>query len=421
MSYTIPGNRLYQIDDDYNVTRVDGRDLPLEEKDGKIPVPLYGYVKTVDKEWLYWLAYFKLELEKGYEYAVWEYVFKRHGLIYVHSKDPMIVVFKNPVTVIGDKGLRIIPRFPNYAISEKGDLLKISTKRYIAYNKDKYIGNTYPRISVVDQVSNQSYGQPLHRLVAMAWVKNDDFITKPIVDHIDANKTNCHASNLQWISYRDNIAKAVGFCNMDKSLKILGDRFKARNIPKRGLLHNVYIRNIDTKEVIECKSLAEAVRRIGRSRINAIHTPLRKGFVWKGKNGRFEISYKNNDWAYIDKEPSGYTDRVIITVTDKKTGEKRVYHNSIDFRLKELNRKGGLSMAKAIKKLKELNPDLKVEYVNNKTNTRVIAHHIETDKAYKFRTHKELGKFIGVGKSTVQKYIKKCDGTTINGYLIYEE
>ena len=44
-----------------------------------------------------------------------------------------------------------------------------------------------------------------HRLVAAAFVPNDDPEVKNTVDHIDADKNNNCASNLRWLSLADNI------------------------------------------------------------------------------------------------------------------------------------------------------------------------------------------------------------------------
>lgn len=44
-----------------------------------------------------------------------------------------------------------------------------------------------------------------HRLVAEAFVENDDPTEKNTVDHIDANKQNNCSSNLRWLSLADNV------------------------------------------------------------------------------------------------------------------------------------------------------------------------------------------------------------------------
>lgn len=42
----------------------------------------------------------------------------------------------------------------------------------------------------------------VHRIVAKAFIENHD--NKKVVNHIDGNKLNNYASNLEWVSYREN-------------------------------------------------------------------------------------------------------------------------------------------------------------------------------------------------------------------------
>ena len=54
-------------------------------------------------------------------------------------------------------------------------------------------------------------GQPRYflvsRLVADAFCTNSDPSTKTTVDHIDGDKQNNKASNLQWLSLAENVRK----------------------------------------------------------------------------------------------------------------------------------------------------------------------------------------------------------------------
>ena len=49
----------------------------------------------------------------------------------------------------------------------------------------------------------------VHRLVAEAFIPNDDPETKDTVDHIDGNKSNNEASNLRWLNRAENTRLAM--------------------------------------------------------------------------------------------------------------------------------------------------------------------------------------------------------------------
>ena len=45
----------------------------------------------------------------------------------------------------------------------------------------------------------------LYRIVAEAFIENDDIINKTCVNHKDGNVTNCKADNLEWCTYSENL------------------------------------------------------------------------------------------------------------------------------------------------------------------------------------------------------------------------
>lgn len=55
----------------------------------------------------------------------------------------------------------------------------------------------------------------LHRLVAFAFVDNDDPETKDVVDHIDRDKMNNEYNNLRWVTHKENMRNKDGALIID--------------------------------------------------------------------------------------------------------------------------------------------------------------------------------------------------------------
>lgn len=66
--------------------------------------------------------------------------------------------------------------------------------------------------------------QYLHRLVAMAFIPNPN--NKPCVNHIDANRKNNAASNLEWVTVKENTIHSF----------LHGKRKKCKIVPKETVL-----------------------------------------------------------------------------------------------------------------------------------------------------------------------------------------
>ena len=78
---------------------------------------------------------------------------------------------------------------------------------------------------------------PIHRLVAEAFVENP--LEKPCVNHIDGDKNNCCADNLEWVTHKENITHAIesGLFNPVESRSQYSDDevSKVFNLHKKGL------------------------------------------------------------------------------------------------------------------------------------------------------------------------------------------
>lgn len=97
------------------------------------------------------------------------------------------------------------------------------------FPKDK---DGYCRCSV-QRIDNTWTSQPVHRLVAKAFLDNEE--NKPSVNHKDSNRTNNKVENLEWVSHRENVLHSFKY----------GNRKKCKDIPKKTILTDYQISQID--------------------------------------------------------------------------------------------------------------------------------------------------------------------------------
>ena len=129
----------------------------------------------------------------------------------------------------------------------------------------------------------------LHRIVATAFIENPE--NKPDVDHIDTNRLNCVASNLRWVTRKENLRNpnSTPHYRMSAS-KEYGSGWKAietRNRNKsKGAEVPVVQYTMDGVFIKRFRSIAEAARETGVQDAS-IHLFLKGkirhagGFVWK--------------------------------------------------------------------------------------------------------------------------------------------
>lgn len=88
-----------------------------------------------------------------------------------------------------------------YKVSDIGNVYSVRSKKLIDKNVHR---NGY--VSVWLGVDGKSMTPSLHRLVAEAFVPNPE--NKPCVNHIDGNKQNNRADNLEWVTHSENMRHA---------------------------------------------------------------------------------------------------------------------------------------------------------------------------------------------------------------------
>lgn len=322
-------------------------------------------------------------------------------------KKAIIPIFPYPfIKMVNGVLYRTISVIPRYAISNTGIIYDTLDEKIIIVNS---YTNSYPSVKL--PIGTNSYIRAfflLHRLVAIAWLENDDYLTKPIVNHIDGDKRNCNVSNLEWCSFTDNNRHAV-----------------KNGLRKDNL--NLDIKNIDTGEILSCSSITEACNIIGRSIFSKKHINIiGTGKIIVGKNGRFEIKNINDDveWSNHTKLISkNQKSKLIITRDDvtkvfNSTTDVINYLDGIDFKYPS----GYLNLD--LKRLGEgllrrgLNVDIVLLNNYSYNNTTYICKNIQNNKIVKLSTRKEIEVLTGSPKSNIQKSIQTNGGYVVSGWII---
>ena len=379
------------VDMDTNeVSRPSGKDnSDIETNTDSVKISLYYSKKrTVKKEWLKWLAYYVVTLDKKNWERIWDVRFHKNDSPKRREEDVMNVVFKEPVYADNNKEFRILARYSDYAISKDGRLLEIRKNKIRTYDNNSIKEHQYPSISIFDRVSNKPIVVLIHRLVALAWCENDNWLMKPIVNHKDKNKHNFHADNLEWISYSGNTQHAN---DKDSNYDV-----------------HYILRNIDTGEISKFSSLTLTAEFMGRSRINTVTEPIFRSKIWRGTNGRFEMKLSTNtsSWLYEKAKDLRKNNIANKYIVKHHNGKTEIYNYIDELKDKYLNYKGHLGFedlkTRILKENSEIRSITQIEKLNKHTDG-YQAMNIETKEIFTAKTNGELGKLIGLGKSTVTK------------------
>jgi len=107
-----------------------------------------------------------------------------------------------------------IKGFEDYYITEYGEVysMKQCGKRYegskLHKMKNKDPNNKAKYLNIILSKNGKPYTFSIHRLVAEYFV--DGYFDGAVVNHIDGNNRNNVASNLEWVTVRENVVKSYG-------------------------------------------------------------------------------------------------------------------------------------------------------------------------------------------------------------------
>lgn len=143
-----------------------------------------------------------------------------------------------------------IPNYPNYQASNLGRIRNTKTHRIIK----SYINKSgYEVIKMSDK--GETKGVQVGRLVCLAFHPIPESYSNIKAEHLDAdhidnNRQNNKADNLQWLSHKENIQKALSkcVCGMNKNFMIITDQINKLD----GYYNEFYPNGFNCSNVVNC-------------------------------------------------------------------------------------------------------------------------------------------------------------------------
>ncbi len=314
MYKAIPGTIHYRADIHGNVVDIYGNSVSLPlNKFKAVEITLFGKTRFLLKKELGALAWF----ESGKIHNLRDH-FSKLSYATIRSKvlrstTGLLQWFKEPIEHI--PGFRVIPSYSRYAVTYDGVVLDTENNSIVDKRDIDTSGYTVVYIYCPSKCANRWVR--LHRLVALAWIKNDDFSARPYVNHIDGNKENYHGSNLEWCNMSENSQHAY-----NTGLNVCNEPVK--------------VRDVRTGEIVQYLSLQRACLALGLSTGLSTKSLAFKlpGHLFKG---RYEVKLTgdNSPWYYDrlleEEQLSPGKAYFKITVFDKNTGKNQVFGNLKSF------------------------------------------------------------------------------------------
>ena len=152
-----------------------------------------------------------------------------------------------------------IEEAPNYEVSNLGRVRNKKTRRIL--NPGVYGATGYKQVNMaIPAEGNKQRKRYIHRLVAIAFVPNPD--NKREVDHINGDKTDNRAENLEWVTKSEN--QRHRYLKLKAMPKSQLSGLKKRNMEKGKVRNNV------SKEMLESSMTLTEISKITGVSISTI-------------------------------------------------------------------------------------------------------------------------------------------------------
>ena len=383
----IPGTTEYRINLKGEIIDLSGSTLQLKkDRLEYVEIELFKEKRKVTLKWLSLLAWFECALINDLSSHLDKVRFHiSHRDLKIRAGH--VMQFTEPLYF--RDGFRYIPSFPQYAIDINGTVIDTLANEVV---KTQYEQHGYISLYIYNPDRGVNKYIRTHRLVALAWLPNNDFLNRPIINHINGIRNDNSLSNLEWCSHLENNVHAVeaGLRKDNQMMKV---------------------RDVVTKEISIYRSAADLCRKLGLSRgWSAISfTDRLPGFLHKN---RYEVKSLSDDspWYYekMDYNPRApKKQHYTITVINKKDGCISIYGNTRVFRDKYRIRTKSDNIDFYIARFKEMYPDHEVSYKRNVLCGPYRVFNRLTKDLKIIKSLKEASEYINIGENTLNLDLRR--------------
>lgn len=324
-----------------------------------------------------------------------------------HCKYSM--AFDEPVHI--ESGFYVIPGFVNFAINRSGTVKSLIRDRYLKPGIGPY---GYPQVPIYDADKGRWRNVGIHILLARTFIDNPIPWDKPIINHKDGDKLNMDLSNLEWVSYLENVNHAV-------ETGLSSDSHKCRVFD--------HITGIET----EYPSLVKAYKAIG-SKLSIHRNYFKAGGVVYPELylGRYEfrIGDDRTEWYYTTPERRFNRPKAVppFEVKNMRTGEI-ITSESLSFLAKSIGLNRTLvsnvlyspdpfqiNGYQVREKSSDPWPENPLSYVHKNPDVRIGITNVITGEVSVLESLAKACRFLNADKKTVRKRLET--GELLNKWKI---
>jgi hypothetical protein len=396
MFKSIPGNYNFIISLNREIRNSDGSNATLLKRiEDKVEIELYGVKRTVDLEWLSLITFYEFILLDGFENRIGDIEFRSINCSVTNSQTGKVMVFKKPFLL--KSGFRIIPGFSNYCINNKGVVKEIKSDCEI---KPDY-SRQYPSVYIYNPEFSRFKAMSVHRLVALAWIENESFLDRPIVNHIDGNKQNFVYTNLEWCSFSENNSHAFK------------TGLRTDNRPCK-------VKDCVTNTVTIYESFRQVCTAIGLTQCTKFRNTLYKRKPSILKN-RYEIKLLEDKTPWLSDTNRSIKKGMYQTDVEYADGSVETFHDTRDIMKKLKIWNVSCNIKNIIEKAKLIYPGIKFTVAKNYEVIPVQAMCVQTGVVTNAKSVREISRILKIDFAKILNVLKQKLNRIVDGYVFRYE